>query len=233
MLPEDPNQDSFDIHMDMPDSESAHQEVEDRIVASYEITKNDTAGKTPAGILRAVEEIRKSRVPWNRIFARFLGQSLAKDDYSYSQPNRRFIGQDLYLPSLMNYKVGKIGVFPDMSGSIGMPEASAFAGELRKMAGIISEVVVGCWDTQVHTWETIRDMTNLQKALTFKGGGGTDVNCVFNEIKRRNEQFEVVIILTDGYYGSLPSKYTIKYPVIFVMTSDVKPEWGQHVQMKL
>jgi len=233
LLPEDmSNKDGFDIHIDMPEDETIKQGMEDRIVAAYEISKKEE-GKMPAGIARAVEEIRKARVPWNRIFHRYVGAALSKEDYSYVHPNRRFIGEDLYMPSLRSNKIGRILFAPDMSGSIGDAEVGAFTNELTKISALISEVVVASWDTQVNTWETVRDMSNIKKACKFKGGGGTSVQCVFDEIKKRRESFELVIILTDGYYGKLPPKHTVKYPVIFVMTTPTISEWGSCVQMRL
>ena len=226
------NDEGLDIHMDMPDDEDKQQEIEDRIIAAYEISKREE-GKMPAGIIRAVDEIRKSRVPWTRIFQRYLGSALAKEDYSYSQPNRRFIGQDLYMPSLMNYKVGQVAVAVDTSGSIGPNEIGAFANELRKVSALISEVIVMSCDAVVHSFEVIRDMSNFANAVKkLKGGGGTDFRPPFEELRKRRITPEVFIYLTDGE-GSFPSKHQIPYPTIWVMTTEHKAPFGMTVQMRL
>lgn len=225
------NEDGLDIHMDMPDDADKEKEIEDRILASYESTKNE--GKVPAGISRAIDEIRRSRVPWNRIFQRYLGSALAKEDYSYSTPNRRYIGQDLYMPSLMSYKVGTVAVAVDTSGSIGKNELSAFADELRKVSALISEVIVMSCDSHVHSFEIIRDATNFVNAVkALKGGGGTDFRPPFEELKKRRITPEVFIYLTDGD-GVFPEKRGIPFPTIWVMTKDNKAPFGMTVVMKL
>jgi len=232
LLPESAgNEDGIDIHMDMPDDEDKEKEIEDRILASYESTKNE--GKIPAGISRSVEEIRKSRVPWTRIFQRYLGSAMAKEDYSYSMPNRRFVGQDLYMPSLLSYKVGTVAVAVDTSGSIGKNELGAFANELRKVSALISEVIVMSCDATVHSFEIIRDMTNFPNAVKkLKGGGGTDFRPPFAELAKRKIEPEVFIYLTDGE-GTFPEKRTIQYPTIWVMTTEHKAPFGMTVQMRL
>lgn len=233
LLPESAaNEDGMDIHMDMPDDEEKQQEIEDRIIASYETSKREE-GKIPNGIIRAVEEIRKARVPWTRIFQRYLGSALAKEDYSYLQPNRRFIGQDLYMPSLMSYKLGLVAVAIDTSGSVGSNEIGAFANELRKVAALISEVIVMSCDADVHSFVVIRDMSNFTEAVKkLKGGGGTDFRPPFERLKKERITPEVFIYLTDGE-GTFPTKHSVQYPTIWVMTTERKAPFGMTVQMRL
>lgn len=225
----------FDIHLDMPEDEDIVQTITDRIISSYEISKHEI-GKLPLGILRVVKDMRSSNIPWTRIFQRYIGSALTRDDYSYSYPNRRFIGQDLYMPNITSNRVGKIGVFPDTSGSMNEKEISAFATELRKLSGLVSEIIVGCWDTKVHTWETIKDMSNIENALKFKGGGGTNNNTVWEEIKKRHETFDAIILFTDGMFGKLPKMNPLgNIPIIFVLTSDIHIDnnFGLIVRMKV
>jgi len=64
---------------------------------------------------------------------RFLEQT-ARNDYSWQVPNRRYIQQGLYLPTLYSTSEGgHIVVFVDTSGSIGGEEIAQFAGELSGM----------------------------------------------------------------------------------------------------
>lgn len=232
LLPDDAaNEDGIDIHMDMPDDEDKEKEIEDKILASYESTKNEDG--LPAGISRAIDEIRKSRVPWTRIFQRYLGSAIAREDYSYSVPNRRYIGQDLYMPSIMSHKVGIVAVAVDTSGSISKKELGAFANELRKVSGLISEVIVMSCDAKVNSFVIIRDMTNFADAVKqMAGGGGTDFRPPFEELRKRKITPEVFIYLTDGE-GLYPEKRTINFPTIWVMTAERRAPFGMTVQMRL
>ncbi len=225
--------DGFDVHIDMPEDEDKQQELEDRIIASYEISKQEKEGKMPAGILRAIEAIRKSRVPWTRVFHRYVGTALAREDYSYSQPNRRFIGEDLYLPSLLSQKLGTIAIAVDTSGSVGQNELTAMAGELKKISALVSEVIVMSCDAKVHSFEVIRDMSNFQKAVkAIKGGGGTDFRPPFEMLKQKRIIPEIMIYMTDGH-GTFPVKKDVKYPTIWLMTTEVKGPFGMTIQMRL
>lgn len=225
--------DGFDVHIDMPEDEGRQQELEDRILSAYEISKHEKEGKMPAGILRTIDNIRKSRVPWTRVFHRYVGTALAKEDYSYAQPNRRFIGQDLYMPTLLSYKLGTIAIAVDTSGSIGEKELTAMASELKKISALVSEVIVMSCDAKVHSFEIIRDMTNFQKAVkAIKGGGGTDFRPPFEMLKQKRITPEVMIYMTDGH-GTFPVKKDVKYPTIWLMTTEIKAPFGTTIQMRI
>ena len=64
---------------------------------AYEAAK--MAGKLPGGLSKVIDEIVKPKVNWKAVLTKFL-TSTAKNDYSWVKPNRRFLGQDMYLPSL-------------------------------------------------------------------------------------------------------------------------------------
>lgn len=224
---------SIDIHLDMPADEIQKQEIEDRIISSYEISKKEEYNIITPGILRVVEEIRKSRVSWNRIFQRYIGSALAKEDYSYVQPNRRFIGQDLYLPSLISNKLGTVCVAVDTSGSICKKQLDAMTSELRKVSALISEVIVISCDSQVNSFEIIRDMNNFEKAVnSMRGGGGTDFRPPFELLKNKKIMPELMIYMTDGE-GIFPDKYNIKYPTIWVMITEHIAPFGATIRMTI
>lgn len=232
ILPENAsNNDGLDIHIDMPSDEDAEKEIEDRILSSYEATRDE--GEISQGILRSIDEIRKSRVPWTRVFQRYLGSALVRDDYSYIVPNRRYVWQDIYMPSMMNSKVGTVAIAVDTSGSIAKKELDAFATELKKVSALISEVIVMSCDASVHSYVVVRDLTNFGNAIkTLKGGGGTDFRPPFDELKKRKITPDVFIYLTDGE-GTYPKKEDVRYPTIWVMTTKRKSPFGMTVQIKI
>jgi predicted metal-dependent peptidase len=61
------------------------------------------------------------------------------------------------------------------------------------------------------------------------GGGGTQVSCVFEYIKEKKLNLEVVVILSDGY-TDFPSAPDV--PVFWGITSDVVPPWGVTAKIK-
>jgi predicted metal-dependent peptidase len=231
LLPDNDKGDSFDVHIDMVDDENISQDIEDRMITAHDIAKMDD--KVPGGVARMVDEIRKARVPWNRVLLKYINSALTKDDYSYARPNRRYVGQDLYLPSLIGYKVANAVIAIDTSGSISQQEISAFANEIRKISGLVSEVIVMSCDAAVHSYEVVRDMSNFDKAIKkIGGGGGTDFKPAFLELKKRRITPDVFIYLTD-LEGSFPEKNTIHYPVIWVSTTTKIAPFGITIQMRL
>jgi predicted metal-dependent peptidase len=224
-------QGAMDEHLPMPEDAKTQQEIEDRIMSAAETAK--MAGNLPRNISRLVDDIKASKVPWQRLFARYLGQRLMAGDYSYSQFNRRYLADELYLPAMKSYQLGKIAVVVDTSGSITGELMSQFAAEIKKMSNMISEIAVISCDAVVNSFEVITDCAGIEKAVQFKGGGGTDFRPPFIELKNRRFDPEVFIYLTDAQ-GPFPEKAP-GFPCIFVITpgSDAPtPKWGIRVQMQ-
>jgi predicted metal-dependent peptidase len=224
------NEEGLDIHIAADLDEDMQREIADRILSSYEATKDE---RLSPGITRVVNEIRAARVPWTRVLHRYIGNALAKDDYSYNTFNRRFLGQGLYLPGLRNYKCGTIVVVIDTSASIGAKEIGAMVSELRKIAGLVDGIILISCDDHVHSFETIRDMSNFSKSVkTIKGQGATDFRPPFAALKEKRIVPELMLYMTDGM-GTFPDKKDVPYPTIWVMTSDVVAPFGRTLQMRL
>lgn len=235
MLPKDVSKMStFDVHIEPSDGTVAWDDMEDKILSVYEMTKDDSkeAGKLPGGLKKWIEKIKKSKVKWERIFHRYVGQALAKDDYSYIRPNRRYISQDLYLPDLRNYKLGKLCVAVDTSGSISDRQLEDFAAELYKINYLIEETIVITCDADIQNVYRVKKLDpELFKKIQFNGRGGTSFIPPFDYIEKEKEPIELFIYFTDSY-GSCPQKAP-KYPVIWLYTDLDSPHqpWGHHVHM--
>src|SRR5690606_5015163 len=96
-LPKDVSQyQTMDTHIEQMDGTEDWDDMEDKIIAAYESTKDfyedgKNQGKLPTGIKRFIDQMRKAKVRWERIFHRFVGQALSKDDFSYTRCNRRYM----------------------------------------------------------------------------------------------------------------------------------------------
>ena len=91
-------------------------------------------GDAPSDVLRAVEE-RRPRIPWQRVFRQFVGQAIANDDYSLRRPNRRFVVEDMVVPSMHAERVGQVVIALDTSASMKpetLAEVSAEIGHLAR-----------------------------------------------------------------------------------------------------
>lgn len=220
----------FDIHINNAD-ESSWDDMEDKIITAYEMTKNQKGkGNMPGGLKRWIDKLRKSKVKWERVFHRYIGQALSKDDYSYTRVNKRFLGQDIYLPDLRNHIIGSVVIAVDTSGSIGRNCLEQFAAEISKISYLVDEITAMSCDARVHEVVKVRKFENFLNKLQFKGGGGTAFEPVFDKVKEMKLQPELLIYLTDAY-GSYPEKQPA-YPVLWCVTCEDGMSWipwGQKV----
>lgn len=232
-LPEDSSKfKTFDIHIENSDS-SDWDDMEDRIITAYEMSKNTKGkGDLPAGIKRWIDKMRKSKVNWQRIFHRYVGQALSRDDYSYIRVNKRFLGQDIYLPDLRSNIIGNVVIAIDTSGSIGKNALEQFAAEIAKIGGLVNEVTCITCDAAVQEVVKLSRFQNFLDKLHFKGGGGTSHRPVFEYVnKKLKDQVELFVGLTD-MYSDIDSIKKPPYPVLWVSTSEIdKAAFGHVVRM--
>ncbi len=190
----------------------------------------EAMGKLPAGIKRIVDEIVAIHTPWHEILERFMAGRI-KDDYSWQRPNRRLIGQGVYLPG-QDYvpKMGEVVIVVDTSGSIGQAELNEFNGHINRIMEACNpeRVHVLYVDTEVNHADTY-EPEDFPITCTPRGGGGTDLPVAYDWVNQQGIDPETVIFLTDGYtpFGTEP-----RWPVVWLMTTDVKAPYGMNVKFE-
>lgn len=187
-------------------------------------------GNMPESLDRAISDKLGCKVDWCealRQYLRFGVTRILRDHYTFLPPNRRLVHQGLYMPSMYGNNAPRIGFAVDTSGSMGdeeMAQAIAEIDEIRRQFNC-SLYLIEC-DAEVHKgrWITPGEAC----PTSFKGGGGTDFTPVFAHIKEEKIPVDIMVYLTDGYgeFGSTP-----EVDVIWVTTTDVKPPYGQHIQI--
>ena len=180
---------------------------------------------------RLVGTLLKPKVDWRDVLQRFVVKQ-RNDDRSLARPNRRFISQGLYLPSVTGEGLGEIAFAIDTSGSIGEQELNQFASEVREVweSHKPEKIHVIYFDHEVcHADEFDRDTEP-----TFKphGGGGTAFSPVFKYMQEKNINPVACIFLTDlccSDYGDMPD-----YPVLWVSTYEKAdtPPFGEVTLMQ-
>ena len=186
-------------------------------------------GELPGGLGRLVRDIVEPEVDWQDILREFLSRSLtARDDYSWTVPNRRFIANGLYLPSLRSASLGHVVIAIDTSGSIDESQLASFAGELN---GILDcspcqASIVYCDHKvqRVDEWEPSDGPLTLDPI----GGGGTSHVPVWDWLKQADIDTACVVALTDGAtrFGDDPG-----VPVLWALTGDASPPFGRVLQI--
>jgi predicted metal-dependent peptidase len=187
------------------------------------------AGKLSAGMERLVTEVLNPKVPWQDLLRRFVVK--AKSDIrSWARPNRRFISQGKYMPSISGEMMGPIAIAVDCSGSIGNKELAEFTAEIRAIKEDMnpSRIDVLYFDSKVSHFETYGPQDDLD--IQPHGGGGTAFSPIFRRFNAEPDcDYVCCVVLTDLYcddFGDPPD-----YPVMWVSNASDKAPWGEIVLM--
>ncbi len=188
-------------------------------------------GDLPVEVERLVGEKLQPRLSWQELLSRFI-QRAARSDYSWIEPNRRYIHQDEYFPSLKNFEIDEIAIAVDTSGSIGQQDMDQFAAEISDIIHLYpTKLYLLYCDLTVHFAQEY-NQCDLPLTISAKGGGGTDYRPVFAHIEKRGIKPTCLIYLTDlecrGYPEQEPD-----FPVLWVKIgeSELVPPFGETISL--
>lgn len=178
------------------------------------------AGKMGGEESRLLGELTAPKIDWREQLREFMSAvSQGHDDSTWRRPNRRWLGEDLYMPSSISESMGSLVVGIDTSGSVTGEMVAAF---LSEVVGICQNVkpevlhLIECDATiQSHKVFDQGSLDQLGAITELHGGGGTDMRVIFRYIDQQNIKPEAIVILTDGYTdwpGELPC------PTLWVIT---------------
>jgi predicted metal-dependent peptidase len=159
------------------------------------------AGKTPAGIQRMIKDMTEPKISWRELVNQEI-QSIIRNDYSFTRPNRKSMHSGAVLPGMKEATTIDIGVSIDMSGSIGQEDATVFLSEVK---GIVDQyedfkINLWCFDTEIYNHKEITH-DNSHDLLDYEpqGGGGTDFMANWEFMKENGIEPKKFIMFTDGY----------------------------------
>jgi predicted metal-dependent peptidase len=190
-------------------AENAGEQVRRELKNNGALSKATAAGKVPAGLARAFEEIEQD-FSWESNLRRFIASKIKKIE-TWERPNRRLAVTfpKAILPGQKNKNEYIILVYADMSGSIGEEEVGRFVGILKKAPKEIHFDTYS-FDTRIYKWE------GWDKDIMPRGGGGTSFDAVVDHAQRVYKgKYDGVVVLTDGY-DSEPSP---KHPSLWMWIS--------------
>lgn len=178
------------------------------------------AGKMGGEESRLIQELTAPKIDWREQLREFMSAvSQGHDDSTWRRPNRRWLGEDLYMPSSISESMGSLVVGIDTSGSVSGPMVSAFLSEVVGICqNVMPEVLhlIECDATiQSHKVFDQGSLDQLGAITELHGGGGTDMRVIFDHIAKNNIKPEAVIVLTDGY---TPWPETLEYPTLWAIT---------------
>ena len=211
-------------------AESRRVEADWRVAVSQAQSAAAGRGPLPAGLGRAVETVLHPPADWRAVLREFVAAH-AKNDYSWTRPNRRFVAQGLYLPGMHSEELGDVVLAVDTSGSIGERVLGVFAAEANAVLSAYDcTVSVVYHDTEVQKVQTWGS-SDGPLALDPVGGGGTSHTCVFDWIERAGLSPACVVCLTDLETEFPPAPPAV--PVLWAVPGDAPcdPPFGRVVAL--
>ena len=194
----------------------AELEADWKTAASNAAMMADQQGNLPGGIKAAIDHNIDPGMPWYSLMADFVNRN-AKNDYDWSRPNRRYVGNNIYLPSLISDELPEVAIVIDSSDSIysNLDELAKFAAEVSGVLAAYQTMArVYFCDTQIQSEEEYTTQ-DLPLKLEPKGGGGTDFRPVFESIEKEGHTPACLIYFTDLHCSRFPTEAP-EYPVLWV-----------------
>jgi predicted metal-dependent peptidase len=197
--------------------------------AEQALQGGDGIGSLPGWARKLLGPLLNPQIPWQVKLAQKVHGHLRGRRRTFSRPGRRSQAVGAVLPGPIRDR-GPVGVFVDVSGSVGPAELGAFMGEL---AGILQHadlpVRLITWDAEVQEdllLEHPEDMRAAlqQGALALAGGGGTDPWCVIDHLSAPEAQdlppVSFGVLLTDGY---VPWPRAAEWPIDLLVVCSAQP----------
>jgi predicted metal-dependent peptidase len=159
------------------------------------------AGRIPAGIQRMIGDFTEPKMDWRELL-RLNIQSIIKNNFSFTRPNRKSQHSGAILPGLLNDETIDVCVSIDMSGSITDTQAKDMLSEVKGIMDEYADFKLTIWtfDTKVYNQQTFTS-ENADDISSYKtiGGGGTSFECNWNYMKENEIEPKRFVMFTDGY----------------------------------
>ncbi len=187
-------------------------------------------GDIPLSMWRVLQESLQPTLDWRILLQRFI-ENCNEGDYTWSVPNRRYISQDIYLPSRQEERLQCIALAVDCSGSIDKNLLNLFCSELESILEAYDCDLFICYhDTLVKSHKIYaREDRPLQ--LFPEGGGGTDYRHIPQYLEKESPHPKCLLWFTDLECASFPEEPP--YPVLWISSKMPKrpPPFGEVIYL--
>jgi predicted metal-dependent peptidase len=188
--------------MSEAEREAMRQEVKQAILNAAQQAE---AGSMPAGVERLIKQMTDPVMPWRELIQTNLTSAI-KSDYTWMRPSRRSWHMDAIMPGMNPGEEIDVDIYIDMSGSISNKQGMQFLSEVAGMMDAFDgyNLRVTCFDTKCYNTQEFSS-ENMERIEEYElhGGGGTDFDCIFDDLKEAGRVPNRLIVFTDGYpFGS-------------------------------
>lgn len=215
--------------------EVAREEAEWKIAVQQAANVHKAqVGDVGGNMLFQIEDLCEPIAPWRELLKQYF-ENLAADDYTWNTPNRRHVGDGLYLPALRSERMPPFLFVGDASGSISSQQEalSQMQAELQMIIDDLQPEYVDVifHDTRVTDYVRFEEGEDL--VLDAKGGGGTRFAPVCDYINNElgDEDYAVIIWFTDMATSDFDQCVPPDAPVLFIDWTGrcTDPEFGDDI----
>ena len=186
---------------------------------------------------RLLGTLKPPQTDWRELLNNFVQEEIT--DYSFEPPDRRFGDGDFFLPDFNapSDTVRDLLFAVDTSGSISDAALTAAFSEIKGAIDQFDGRLAGklcffeCGVTEPVDFESVDELL----AVKPHGGGGTNVNAVFECAAQRFEPDELtsIIILTDGECRYPKESAANGVPVLWLINNERHtPPWGKVARIR-
>jgi len=205
-----------------------------RAIRQGEIVRRKMAGKGAGNADGVFGDLIQPKIDWKKVLREFITETCAgRDESSWRKPNRRFMAEDVYMPSMFGTTMTELVIGFDTSGScFGGTEMTAFVSNIKTIIEDVkpSKVHVIYWDTEVAGHQTFEEGQFAVQDLKPKGGGGTDGAVLFDYLRENRITPQAIVQFTDGYVGDWGNT---NVPTLWAVTTDMKAPFGTTIQVEV
>ena len=205
-----------------------------RAMRQGEIVRRKMQGLGSGNSSGVFGDLLTPKVDWRKVLRDFITETCAgRDESSWRRPNRRFLSEDIYMPTMVGTTLSELVIGFDTSGScFGGDEMTRFVSEIASIIGDIkpSKCRILYWDTKVTGEQVFEDGTFAVHTLKPQGGGGTDGSVLFDYLRENRINPTAIVQFSDGYVGSFGCS---DWPTLWAMTSDIKSPYGTTIRLDI
>lgn len=216
---------------DIPDLQ---EQVQDILIRASIQSKNqgDAIGTIPGEIQIFLEGLLAPKLPWYRILQKYI-QSIAKFDYTFRKPNRRFLPKYI-MPGMFSESLIDVTIAVDTSGSVSDTEFGQFISETASIFKMLNpgKITLIQFDTKIKDVSVLRSVQDLRN-VDFVGRGGTKIAPVMKWAEEKKPQ--LLLIFTDGDFTPAPKYTEPKSSVIWIIHNnpEFKANFGKTIHYSI
>lgn len=155
------------------------------------------AGNLAGSLERLAEDVKKPTIDWREELQRFIDNTI-HTDFTWTNPNKRYLHQGLIFPGVQKDGVNKLGIAIDTSGSVDQRLFNQFRAEVQDILdnGKVQEIIVLYCDTKVRG--QVQSFTNGDIVeMKTTGGGGTLFSPAIEWFLENEADLSAMIYFTD------------------------------------